>query len=170
MPAHIVRLAGKSGTLVSHGFCKSSLAMAYRSPLVLCLVAAAVLLIAPQAFVPSPKSQTAGAALAAGAAAGSMAVPAWAYDQQVMDAQMLLARIPGGKRTQELGLVIPMAEEDGLTDGQVAGLFLIALVVFISAIDLAKTMYNGINPAKFKTSKGKGYIRPLVKRYIENGY
>ncbi|CAE7245942.1 Rad51c, partial [Symbiodinium sp. CCMP2592] len=143
--------------------------MAYRSPLVLCLVAAAVLLIAPQAFVPSPKSQTAGAALAAGAAAGSMAVPAWAYDQQVMDAQMLLARIPGGKRTQELGLVIPMAEEDGLTDGQVAGLFLIALVVFISAIDLAKTMYNGINPAKFKTSKGKGYISPLVKRYIENG-
>ena len=99
-----------------------------------------------------------------------MAVPAWAYDQQVMDAQMLLARIPGGKRTQELGLVIPMAEEDGLTDGQVAGLFLIALVVFISAIDLAKTMYNGINPAKFKTSKGKGYISPLVKRYIENGY
>ncbi|OLP80275.1 DNA repair protein RAD51-like 3 [Symbiodinium microadriaticum] len=143
--------------------------MAYRSPLVLCLAAAAVLLIAPQAFVPSPKSQTAGAALAAGAAAGSMAVPVWAYDQQVMDAQMLLARIPGGKRTQELGLVIPMAEEDGLTDGQVAGLFLIALVVFISAIDLAKTMYNGINPAKFKTSKGKGYISPLVKRYIENG-
>ena len=86
------------------------------------------------------------------------------------DAQILLARIPGGKRTQELGLVIPMAEEDGLTDGQVAGLFLIALVVFISAIDLAKTMYNGINPAKFKTSKGKGYISPLVKRYIENGY
>ena len=140
--------------------------MAYRSPLVLCLVAAAVLLLAPQAFVPSARR----AALAAGAAAGSMAVPAWAYDQQMMDAQMLLARIPGGKRTQELGLIIPMAEEDGLTDGQVAGLFVIALVVFIAALDLAKTLYNGINPAKFKTAKGKGYISPLVKRYIENGY
>ena len=112
--------------------------MAYRSPLVLCLVAAAVLLLAPQAFVPSPRSQTAGTALAAGAAAGAIAVPAWAYDQQMMDAQMLLARVPGGKRTQELGLVIPMADEDGLTDGQVAGLFVIALVVFISAMDLAR--------------------------------
>ena len=135
----------------------------------LAAAAAALLLIAlPTAFIPSPARQ--GAVAAAAVAAGSATLPALAYDPQLTDAQILLARIPGGKRTQELGLVIPMAEEDGLTDGEVAGLFVIALVVFIAALDLAKTMYNGINPAKFKTSKGKGYISPLVKRYIENGY
>ncbi|CAE7696383.1 unnamed protein product [Symbiodinium pilosum] len=138
------------------------------APLCLAAAAAMLLIALPTAFIPSPARQNAVAAAAV--AAGTATLPAWAYDPDMTDAQILLARIPGGKRTQELGLIIPIAEEDGLTDGQVAGLFVIALVVFIAALDLAKTLYNGINPAKFKTAKGKGYISPLVKRYIENGY
>ena len=140
-----------------------------RSPLVLCLVAAAVMLVAPRAFVSSPKSQNA-AALTAGVAAGSMVMPAWAYDQQMMDVQLLLARVPGGKRTKELGLVVPIPEEDGLTDGQIAALFVVALVVLIAAVDLARSLYFGLQPNKFKTAKGKGSITPFMKRLIENGF
>eukprot|EP00435_Cladocopium_sp_Y103_P036181 s825_g9.t1 len=76
----------------------------------------------------------------------------------------------GGKRTKELGLVVPIPEEDGLTDGQIAALFVVALVGLIAAVDLAKTLYFGINPTKFKTAKGKGSITPFMKRLIENGY
>ena len=97
-----------------------------------------------------------------------MALPAWAYD--MADAQILLARVPGGKRTKELGLVVPIPEEDGLTDGQIAALFVVALVGLIAAVDLGKTLYYGINPTKFKTAKGKGSITPFMKRLIENGY
>merc|ERR1711879_698529 len=72
------------------------------------------------------------------------------------------ARVPGGKRTKELGLVVPIPEEDGLTDGQIAALFVVALVGLIAAVDLAKTLYFGINPTKFKTAKGKGSITPFI--------
>ena len=78
--------------------------------------------------------------------------------------------VPGGKRTKELGLVVPIPEEDGLTDGQIAALFVVALVGLIAAVDLGKTLYYGINPTKFKTAKGKGSITPFMKRLIENGY
>eukprot|EP00438_Fugacium_kawagutii_P004418 Skav229763 [mRNA] locus=scaffold3154:72014:72451:+ [translate_table: standard] len=134
------------------------------------LVAAAVALFAlPSAFVPARQGAPAvSPAVAAGVAAGSMALPAWAYD--MADAQILLARVPGGKRTKELGLVVPIPEEDGLTDGQIAALFVVALVGLIAAVDLAKTLYFGINPTKFKTAKGKGSITPFMKRLIENGY
>ena len=136
----------------------------------LALTAAAVALFAlPSAFVPARQGAPAvSPAVAAGVAAGSMALPAWAYDMP--DAQILLARVPGGKRTKELGLVVPIPEEDGLTDGQIAALFVVALVGLIAAVDLAKTLYFGINPTKFKTAKGKGSITPFMKRLIENGY
>ena len=136
----------------------------------LALAAAAVALFAlPSAFVPARQGAPAvSPAVAAGVAAGSMALPAWAYDMP--DAQILLARVPGGKRTKELGLVVPIPEEDGLTDGQIAALFVVALVGLIAAVDLAKTLYFGINPTKFKTAKGKGSITPFMKRLIENGY
>ncbi|CAL1131760.1 unnamed protein product [Cladocopium goreaui] len=133
----------------------------------LALAAAAVALFAlPSAFVPARQGAPAvSPAVAAGVAAGSMALPAWAYDMP--DAQILLARVPGGKRTKELGLVVPIPEEDGLTDGQIAALFVVALVGLIAAVDLAKTLYFGINPTKFKTAKGKGSITPFMKRLIE---
>ena len=136
----------------------------------LALAAAAVALFAlPSAFVPARQGAPAvSPAVAAGVAAGSMALPAWPYDMP--DAQILLARVPGGKRTKELGLVVPIPEEDGLTDGQIAALFVVALVGLIAAVDLAKTLYFGINPTKFKTAKGKGSITPFMKRLIENGY
>ena len=134
------------------------------------LAAAVVALFAlPSAFVPARQGAPAvSPAVAAGVAAGSMALPAWAYD--MADAQILLARVPGGKRTKELGLVVPIPEEDGLTDGQIAALFVVALVGLIAAVDLGKTLYYGINPTKFKTAKGKGSITPFMKRLIENGY
>ena len=134
------------------------------------MAAAVVALFAlPSAFVPARQGAPAvSPAVAAGVAAGSMALPAWAYD--MADAQILLARVPGGKRTKELGLVVPIPEEDGLTDGQIAALFVVALVGLIAAVDLGKTLYYGINPTKFKTAKGKGSITPFMKRLIENGY
>ena len=76
----------------------------------------------------------------------------------------------GGKRTKELQLVVPYPEEDGLTDGQIAALFVVALVGLVAAVDLAKTLNEGINPVKFKTGKGNGSITPFMKRLIENGY
>ena len=134
------------------------------------LVAAVLALFAlPSAFIPARQGAPAvSPAVAAGVAAGSMALPAWAYD--TADAQILLARIPGGKRTKELGLVVPYPEEDGLTDGQIAALFVIALVALVVAVDLGKTMNDGLNPARFKTKKGNGSITPFMKRLIENGY
>ena len=130
--------------------------------------AALAVFVLPSAFIPARSGANAAPAVAAGVAAGSMALPAWAYD--MADAQILLARVPGGKRTKELGLVVPYPEEDGLTDGQIAALFVVAFVGLIAAVDLAKTLYYGINPVKFKTAKGKGNITPFMKRLIENGY
>eukprot|EP00411_Alexandrium_monilatum_P027106 CAMPEP_0175362906 /NCGR_PEP_ID=MMETSP0095-20121207/17313_1 /TAXON_ID=311494 /ORGANISM="Alexandrium monilatum, Strain CCMP3105" /LENGTH=94 /DNA_ID=CAMNT_0016660797 /DNA_START=47 /DNA_END=328 /DNA_ORIENTATION=- len=85
----------------------------------LCLALAAVLasqFAAPDAFVPAPRSapSSGAAAAAAGvAAAGSFAsLPAWAYGPEAVDAQLLLARIPGGKMTKEKNLVVPSPEED----------------------------------------------------------
>ena len=110
------------------------------------MAAAVVALFAlPSAFVPARQGAPAvSPAVAAGVAAGSMALPAWAYD--MADAQILLARVPGGKRTKELGLVVPIPEEDGLTDGQIAALFVVALVGLIAAVDLGKTLYYGHQP------------------------
>lgn len=134
------------------------------------LAAAALALFAlPSVFVPARQGAPAvSPAVAAGVAAGSLALPAWAYD--MADAQILLARVPGGKRTKELQLVVPYPEEDGLTDGQIAALFVVALVGLVAAVDLAKTLNEGINPVKFKTGKGNGSITPFMKRLIENGY
>ena len=134
------------------------------------LAAAALALLAlPSVFVPARQGAPAvSPAVAAGVAAGSLALPAWAYD--MADAQILLARVPGGKRTKELQLVVPYPEEDGLTDGQIAALFVVALVGLVAAVDLAKTLNEGINPVKFKTGKGNGSITPFMKRLIENGY
>ena len=67
------------------------------------MAAAVVALFAlPSAFVPARQGVPAvSPAVAAGVAAGSMALPAWAYD--MADAQILLARVPGGKRHQGAG-------------------------------------------------------------------
>eukprot|EP00416_Gambierdiscus_australes_P031514 CAMPEP_0171090812 /NCGR_PEP_ID=MMETSP0766_2-20121228/32078_1 /TAXON_ID=439317 /ORGANISM="Gambierdiscus australes, Strain CAWD 149" /LENGTH=104 /DNA_ID=CAMNT_0011548847 /DNA_START=57 /DNA_END=367 /DNA_ORIENTATION=- len=95
-----------------------------------CLLASAMLavllLAAPNAFVPSPKVNS--QAVVAGAAGSLVAMPAWAYSSDVVDAQLLLARIPGGKFTKEKQLVVPAPEDDGFSDAQVATCLLVALV------------------------------------------
>eukprot|EP00930_Biecheleria_cincta_P051371 TRINITY_DN3654_c1_g2_i2.p1 TRINITY_DN3654_c1_g2~~TRINITY_DN3654_c1_g2_i2.p1 ORF type:complete len:162 (-),score=30.48 TRINITY_DN3654_c1_g2_i2:156-590(-) len=138
----------------------SSLALAFAT-------LAITLLCAPNVFMSAPISR---GLAAAGVAASSVAWPAWAYDGQVMDVQMLLARVPGGKVAREQGLVVVPPEDDGFSDAQVALLFVVALVALVSAVDVARLLYDGINPSKFKSGKGnKGYITPLVKRLIEYG-
>eukprot|EP00420_Gonyaulax_spinifera_P027915 CAMPEP_0197892786 /NCGR_PEP_ID=MMETSP1439-20131203/31617_1 /TAXON_ID=66791 /ORGANISM="Gonyaulax spinifera, Strain CCMP409" /LENGTH=83 /DNA_ID=CAMNT_0043512993 /DNA_START=71 /DNA_END=318 /DNA_ORIENTATION=- len=69
------------------------------------LAVLALQLCAPGAFVPPPQAG-AWAPAAAGVAAGSLvSFPAWAYSTEVVDAQLLLARIPGGKFAKEKNLV-----------------------------------------------------------------
>ena len=127
---------------------------------------AAVLLLqccAPRAFVAAP---------AAGAGAlGSMlaAGTAVAYSPEMMDAQLLMARAPGGKFAKEKDLVLPVPEEDGFSDAQVATCMVIAGVAMFAALDLAKGMERGVNPIKYKTGGSKGSVTPLVKRIIEMG-
>merc|ERR1719384_704784 len=143
----------------------------------LCAAAAAVLatqLVMPSVFVPAPRSGPAASPLApvaAGAAAGSLAsYPAWAYGGEVADAQLLLARIPGGKFTKEKNLVVPAPEEDGFTDAQVGLCLAIPLVAGLAAWDLAKGLERGLRPIKSKDPNNRGNITPLVKRFIEMGY
>merc|ERR1712146_76609 len=136
------------------------------------LVAAAVMLLmaASNAFIPAAKAEPrASAAAAMGVAASSLALPAWAYDSKIMDAQLLLARIPGGKQTKEKGIAVFAPAEDGFTDSQVAACLVIALVGLVAALDLARGLYFGFTPNKFKEGKSKGSITPLVKRLIEFG-
>ncbi|CAE8715433.1 unnamed protein product [Polarella glacialis] len=96
-------------------------------------------------------------------------MPVWAYDPQLMDAQLLLARIPGGKFAKDRNLVVVSPTDDGFTDNQVAGCLVIALVGFIAAADFAKGLYFGLQPNKFKDGKTKGSVTPLAKRMIELG-
>uniref|UniRef100_A0A6T8ZQ07 Uncharacterized protein n=1 Tax=Pyrodinium bahamense TaxID=73915 RepID=A0A6T8ZQ07_9DINO len=136
---------------------------------------AALQLAAPRAFVPAPASAPAAGALvrvAAGAAAGGslLALPAWAYGPEAVDAQLLLARIPGGKFAKEKNLVVPAPEEDGFTDAQVGTCLAIALLAGLAAWDLAKGLERGITPIKAKDGSKKGSVTPLVKRFIEMGY
>merc|ERR1712014_297681 len=105
-----------------------------------------------------------------GVAASSVAWPAWAYDGPVMDAQILLARVPGGKVAKDEGLVVVPPEDDGFSDAQVALLFVVVLVALVGAIDVARSLYNGLNPKAFKSGRGnKPALTPLVKRLIEYG-
>ena len=125
------------------------------------MAAAVVALFAlPSAFVPARQGAPAvSPAVAAGVAAGSMALPAWAYD--MADAQILLARVPGGKRTKELGLVVPIPEEDGLTDGQIAALFVVALVGLIAAVDLGQDLVLRHQPNQVQDCQGQGFHHSL---------
>ena len=131
---------------------------------------AMVLLCSPGAFVPAPMSRGVAGVAVGGVAASASVWPAWAYDSDVMDSQMLLARVPGGKFTKEFGLVVVPPEDDGLSDAQIALLFVVVLVAFVAAIDVARILYNGLNPKAFNGTKNKGNsLTPLVKRLIEYG-
>uniref|UniRef100_A0A7S0FT32 Uncharacterized protein n=1 Tax=Pyrodinium bahamense TaxID=73915 RepID=A0A7S0FT32_9DINO len=139
------------------------------------LAAAALRLAASTAFLPTPRAAPgagAWAPAAIGAAAGATAAawPAWAYSPEVADAQLLLARIPGGKFAKEKNLVVPAPEEDGFTDAQVGTCLAIALLAGLAAWDLAKGLERGITPIKAKDGSKKGSVTPLVKRFIEMGY
>merc|ERR1719284_906033 len=105
---------------------------------------------------------------AAGVAASSMAaLPAMAYSPEVLDAQLLLARVPGGKFTKKKSLVMLLPEEEGLSNSQVALCLVIALVAGILSWNLGIALQNGLQPQRW-TEKSKGYMTPLVKRFIEN--
>uniref|UniRef100_A0A6T8ZNC3 Uncharacterized protein n=1 Tax=Pyrodinium bahamense TaxID=73915 RepID=A0A6T8ZNC3_9DINO len=149
-------------------------AAAARSLVALAALAATVQLLAPGAFVPAPRVGPAAGAWApaalGAAAGGSAAFPAWAYSAEVADAQLLLARIPGGKFAKEKNLVVPAPEEDGFTDAQVGTCLAIALLAGLAAWDLAKGLERGITPIKAKDGSKKGSVTPLVKRFIEMGY
>eukprot|EP00931_Biecheleriopsis_adriatica_P120469 TRINITY_DN95598_c0_g1_i1.p1 TRINITY_DN95598_c0_g1~~TRINITY_DN95598_c0_g1_i1.p1 ORF type:complete len:164 (-),score=36.12 TRINITY_DN95598_c0_g1_i1:46-477(-) len=121
---------------------------------------------APRTFI-SPRAAAAGAAAVASASLNTL--PAWAYSPEFADAQVLLARIPGGKQTKEKGIAVYAPAEDGFTDSQVAACLVIALVGLVAALDLARGLYFGLTPNKFKEGKSKGSITPLVKRLIEFG-
>eukprot|EP00416_Gambierdiscus_australes_P046394 CAMPEP_0171094086 /NCGR_PEP_ID=MMETSP0766_2-20121228/39863_1 /TAXON_ID=439317 /ORGANISM="Gambierdiscus australes, Strain CAWD 149" /LENGTH=143 /DNA_ID=CAMNT_0011552641 /DNA_START=52 /DNA_END=483 /DNA_ORIENTATION=+ len=128
---------------------------------------AGLMLAAPSVFVPAPRANS--QAVMAGVAGSLVATPAWAYSSDVVDAQLLLARIPGGKFTKEKQLVVPAPEDDGFSDAQVATCLLVALLAGLAAWDLAKGMERGIRPSR-SGGKGKGNLTPLVKRFIEMGY
>eukprot|EP00416_Gambierdiscus_australes_P015292 CAMPEP_0171066536 /NCGR_PEP_ID=MMETSP0766_2-20121228/7477_1 /TAXON_ID=439317 /ORGANISM="Gambierdiscus australes, Strain CAWD 149" /LENGTH=143 /DNA_ID=CAMNT_0011522717 /DNA_START=73 /DNA_END=504 /DNA_ORIENTATION=+ len=134
--------------------------------LVVAALAALAVLSAPSSFVPAPRASAA----AAGVAGSLITVPAWAYSSDVVDAQLLLARIPGGKFTKEKQLVVPAPEDDGFSDAQVATCLLVALVAGLAAWDLAKGMERGVRPMRNPGGKAKGNLTPLVKRFIEMGY
>merc|ERR1719461_1462381 len=124
----------------------------------------------PQAFISAPTMQGQGAwmpAVGAGAAVGSAALPDWAYSPDLLDAQMLLSYVCGGKYCKERNMVVVAPEEDGVTDKQIAVLFVIAFVGFFAALDVIKKLADGVNPVR---KERKGNITPLVKRIIENGY
>mmetsp|Transcript_64834 Transcript_64834/g.200988 ORF Transcript_64834/g.200988 Transcript_64834/m.200988 type:complete len:149 (-) Transcript_64834:136-582(-) len=134
------------------------------------VAAAAWLLVAPSAFVPAPPSAGSWAPAVAGVAAGSLAaLPALAYSPEVVDAQLLLARIPGGKTTKEKGLVVPSPAEDGFTDAQVATCLVIALVALVVAWELVNRLNRGVRPIKSRDPT-KGRITPLMKRFLDLGY
>ena len=121
---------------------------------ILALAAAALVILqisAPRAFVQAP--------VAAGLD----------MTQLAFDAQLMLARAPGGKFAKEKDLVLPVPEEDGFSDAQVATCMVIAGVAMFAALDLAKGMERGVNPIKYKTGGSKGSVTPLVKRIIEMG-
>ena len=74
-----------------------------------CCVAAAsaafLLMALPTSFVPSPGRQ--GAVAAAAVAAGSAALPAWAYDPQMTECADLVGTHPGRKAHSGVGLGHP---------------------------------------------------------------
>merc|ERR1719394_1685478 len=145
--------------------------MACQIRLVACLVLAAVWFLGPpQAFIPAPPKVGHIAwmpAVVAGAATSAATHPAWASNPEALDAQMLLSYVCGGKYCKERNMVVVAPEEDGVTDKQIAVLFVIAFVGFFAALDVIKKLADGVNPVR---KERMGNITPLVKRIIENGY
>eukprot|EP00448_Togula_jolla_P031522 CAMPEP_0170630522 /NCGR_PEP_ID=MMETSP0224-20130122/34053_1 /TAXON_ID=285029 /ORGANISM="Togula jolla, Strain CCCM 725" /LENGTH=147 /DNA_ID=CAMNT_0010958601 /DNA_START=58 /DNA_END=501 /DNA_ORIENTATION=+ len=131
----------------------------------LALAATLSLRLAVPAFVPMPRET--GTAMA-GVAAGMAALPVWAYSAGE-ESQLLLARVPGGKFEKMKDLTVPAPEQDGFTDSQIAFLIVIAGVLFVLAADFARNLNEGQNPTKFKEGK-TGYMTPLIKRVIEQGF
>mmetsp|Transcript_59078 Transcript_59078/g.113961 ORF Transcript_59078/g.113961 Transcript_59078/m.113961 type:complete len:133 (-) Transcript_59078:62-460(-) len=123
-----------------------------------CLALAAVWFLGlPQSFVPAPlrAGQTVWLhAVMAGGATSVVTHPAWAY-------------VCGGKNCKANNMVVVAPAEDGVSDKQIAVLFVIALVGFFAALDVIKKLADGVNPSN---PRRKGNITPLVKRIIENGY
>mmetsp|Transcript_49389 Transcript_49389/g.138323 ORF Transcript_49389/g.138323 Transcript_49389/m.138323 type:complete len:151 (-) Transcript_49389:108-560(-) len=143
---------------------------AVRCLLILASAALVLQLLMPRAFVSGPPPQRAAmsSALVAGAlASAASALPAWASSPEVLDAQLLLAaREVGGKFAKSKGLVMPVPEEEGFSDAQVALCLVIALVCGILAWNLGLALQTGLQPQRWTKKKG-GYITPLVKRFIE---
>mmetsp|Transcript_6114 Transcript_6114/g.13525 ORF Transcript_6114/g.13525 Transcript_6114/m.13525 type:complete len:139 (+) Transcript_6114:64-480(+) len=138
--------------------------MARSTGVLLAAAAVAALFLTQQsAFVPA-------GSVAAGAV-GMASMPSWALgpEMALADAQMLLARVPGGKFAKAKDLTVPSPAEDGFTDSQIAFLIVIAGVLFVLAADFARNLNEGQNPTKFKEGK-KGYMTPLIKRVIEQGF
>eukprot|EP00401_Gymnodinium_catenatum_P013345 CAMPEP_0117505230 /NCGR_PEP_ID=MMETSP0784-20121206/25270_1 /TAXON_ID=39447 /ORGANISM="" /LENGTH=113 /DNA_ID=CAMNT_0005300635 /DNA_START=68 /DNA_END=406 /DNA_ORIENTATION=+ len=113
-------------------------------------MALALQLLAPGAFIPGPPRQGSavpGAAVAGALAGVATAMPAWASSPDVPEAQLLLAvREVGGKFAKSKGLVMPVPEEEGFSDAQVALCLVIALVCGILAWNLGLALQTGLQP------------------------
>eukprot|EP00419_Tripos_fusus_P032270 CAMPEP_0172777618 /NCGR_PEP_ID=MMETSP1074-20121228/201494_1 /TAXON_ID=2916 /ORGANISM="Ceratium fusus, Strain PA161109" /LENGTH=133 /DNA_ID=CAMNT_0013614543 /DNA_START=209 /DNA_END=610 /DNA_ORIENTATION=+ len=68
--------------------------------------------------------------------------PAWAY-------------VCGGKNCKANNMVVVAPAEDGVSDKQIAVLFVIALVGFFAALDVIKKLADGVNPSNPRR-KGNG--------------
>mmetsp|Transcript_49391 Transcript_49391/g.138330 ORF Transcript_49391/g.138330 Transcript_49391/m.138330 type:complete len:153 (+) Transcript_49391:96-554(+) len=144
---------------------------ARRSLATVALAVAAILVLtqAPGSFVPQPSAAPVVLPVAAASAlaASTVSLPAWAHTPEFAEAQIVLAqREVGGKFAKSKGLVMPVPEEEGFSDAQVALCLVIALVCGILAWNLGLALQTGLQPQRWTKKKG-GYITPLVKRFIE---
>merc|ERR1740121_3312794 len=102
-------------------------------------MAALTQLSMPTTFVQPP----AAAAAAASALAAAPSVMAFAPDAQITIARVFPTL--GGKWEKERNLVMPVPEETGFTDAQVATCLVIALITGVAAVDLARGVVAGVS-------------------------
>eukprot|EP00445_Apocalathium_hangoei_P005845 CAMPEP_0203850096 /NCGR_PEP_ID=MMETSP0359-20131031/6574_1 /ASSEMBLY_ACC=CAM_ASM_000338 /TAXON_ID=268821 /ORGANISM="Scrippsiella Hangoei, Strain SHTV-5" /LENGTH=134 /DNA_ID=CAMNT_0050765943 /DNA_START=31 /DNA_END=435 /DNA_ORIENTATION=- len=122
------------------------------------MVVAVCRLLAGLVFVPGPRAAGSPAAAIASAtlAAASASAPAWARV------------VSPGSDSDKRAMIMPVPADEGFTDAEVAGLLLLVGVGFVILIDLLRA-WTSYLPTR-KTGKGKGYLSPLMKRFIEMGY
>mmetsp|Transcript_133359 Transcript_133359/g.426575 ORF Transcript_133359/g.426575 Transcript_133359/m.426575 type:complete len:134 (-) Transcript_133359:152-553(-) len=129
---------------------------ALRTAVLAALAVAFCRLLAAPTFVPAPRTHPAEAAAAAAVAAASAAAPVWARV------------VSPGSDSDKRAMIMPVPADEGFTDAEVAGLLTLVGVGFVILIDLLRA-WTSYLPTR-KTGKGKGYLSPLMKRFIEMGY
>mmetsp|Transcript_66470 Transcript_66470/g.216334 ORF Transcript_66470/g.216334 Transcript_66470/m.216334 type:complete len:135 (-) Transcript_66470:133-537(-) len=134
------------------------MARALRTVVLAAMAVAVCRLLAAPLFVPAPRSEGSPAAAIAAAtmASVSASAPAWARV------------VSPGSDSDKRAMIMPVPADEGFTDAEVAGLLTLVGVGFVILIDLLRA-WTSYLPTR-KTGKGKGYLSPLMKRFIEMGY